>query len=363
LEPVIQQAFAPLYELGTCGIEYSTDIRCGAAEAVTCFAISADSTYAASGSYDGLVTLWHVRTKAKLNQWFTPGSIVSCLAFSPTERTSLMSCGDVPSIFIRNVALNDSEQEPSVTLHSQRASIISFCAWSPDGTLAVTRGGSRATPNVWDVITSHCLFSLPQKPGLMFRTVLFSQDGSHLMSHTKPSHEFGIWDTATGLLLRNHSAVLGDVVVFSPDTQRIATISLSKKVVHIWNSKTCTPQVIIRAPSMSRAVFSADRRRLLLFGITSSTMVIHDAIFGWKLISLEGHSGGIYDACFSPNGTHIASGSYDRTVRLWNVVNGTLVRTFSEHRGEVLGVHFSPDSNHLLSYASDGSVYIRSITL
>ena len=77
----------------------------------------------------------------------------------------------------------------------------------------------------------------------------------------------------------------------------------------------------------------------------------------------EMHSEGIYDACFSPNGTHIASGSYDRTVRMWNAMDGTVVRTFSEHDGDVLGVHFSPDSNHLLSYASDGSVYIRSITL
>jgi WD40 repeat protein len=35
-----------------------------------------------------------------------------------------------------------------------------------------------------------------------------------------------------------------------------------------------------------------------------------------------GHIGGVKSVCFSPDGNRIVSGSYDKTVRIWNAVTG-----------------------------------------
>ena len=35
-----------------------------------------------------------------------------------------------------------------------------------------------------------------------------------------------------------------------------------------------------------------------------------------------GHSSSVTSVCFSPDGTRIVSGSWDKTVRIWNAVTG-----------------------------------------
>jgi len=79
-----------------------------------------------------------------------------------------------------------------------------------------------------------------------------------------------------------------------------------------------------------------------------------------KRLDLTGHTGSVYTVKFSSNGKLVASGSFDKTVRIWDVDankrKGTEIVCLKEHSLNVSDVCWSNDSSELLSGAYDSSV-------
>lgn len=67
----------------------------------------------------------------------------------------------------------------------------------------------------------------------------------------------------------------------------------------------------------------------------------------------RGHRDLLYDAELSPDGSLLATCSYDREIMLWDVKTGAPLRTLSGHNGAVYDVAFSPDGRFLVSASAD----------
>lgn len=91
-----------------------------------------------------------------------------------------------------------------------------------------------------------------------------------------------------------------------------------------------------------------------------TTVRIWDSVSGSLLRTLEGHTGPVFSMVFSACGQTIATGSYDKTVRLWDAVTGVAQqqeqRNTEGHSGRVFSVSFSPDGLKLASGSGDSTV-------
>ncbi|CCA76377.1 related to WD40-repeat protein (notchless protein) [Serendipita indica DSM 11827] len=73
--------------------------------------------------------------------------------------------------------------------------------------------------------------------------------------------------------------------------------------------------------------------------------------------TLLGHQRSVTAVSFSPDGTRIVSGSWDRTIRQWDAETGQpLGEPLQGHEGEVMAIAFSPDGTRIVSGSSDSTI-------
>jgi WD40 repeat protein len=75
-----------------------------------------------------------------------------------------------------------------------------------------------------------------------------------------------------------------------------------------------------------------------------------------RLAVFNGHSQAVWGCAFAPDGTRLASASFDNTLRLWDPVSGECLSVLRGHEGGVSGCAFAPDGTRLVSASADNTL-------
>ncbi|KAG4273322.1 hypothetical protein FPRO04_14559 [Fusarium proliferatum] len=142
-------------------------------------------------------------------------------------------------------------------------------------------------------------------------------------------------------------------LVFSPENSRIR--ELFRKEEPDWiiskprmeaNWDACLQTLEGHDGSVLSVVFSADGQRLAS-GSGDKTVKVWDAHSGECLKTLEGHDGSVSSVVFSADGQRLASGSDDKTVKIWDAHSGECLKTLKVNR-VLTDLIFDSTTNHCL---------------
>jgi transducin (beta)-like 1 len=87
------------------------------------------------------------------------------------------------------------------------------------------------------------------------------------------------------------------------------------------------------------------------------TVKLWDAKTGQCIRTLKMHTEPVYSVAFSPDGKHVASGSFDKRIRVWEIATGLLEKTY-RGEGGVFEVCFSADGSKIAACFSNNTIAV-----
>ncbi|KAF5347139.1 hypothetical protein D9757_015068 [Collybiopsis confluens] len=272
------------------------------------------------------------------------GSVVQSVAVSPNGQQVVSGSND-KTVRIWNVQTGQQIGDP---LHGHTSEVTSV-AFSPDGQQVVS-GSYDHTVRIWNVQTGQQIGDPLYGHTHYVTSVAFSPDDQQVVSG---SHDetVRIWNVQTGQQigdpLHGHTSEVTSVA-FSPDGQQVVSGSYDK-TVRMWNVQSgqqIGDPLHGHTDWVTSVAFSPDGQQ--------TGQQIGDP--------LHGHTSSVNSVAFSPDGQQVVSGSWDDTVRIWNVQTGQQIGDpLYGHTHYVTSVAFSPDDQQVVSGSHDETVRIWNV--
>ena len=320
-------------------------------------AFSPDGRILASGSRDRTIKLWEVSTCQCLKTLTGHSQQIRTVAFSGDGKT-LASGSDDQSIRLWNQHTGET-----LRILQGHTSWISCIAFSPD-TYLLASGSEDQSVRLWETHTNLCLKSLQGHSNGVW-SVAFDPQGTTLASGSQ-DRIIRFWDIKTSQCfktLQGHTSWVWSVA-FNSEGDILASGS-EDRTIKLWDTRsgqalrtlkghTDTVFSVIFSPV--RKAFSEEVGQIVFSGSLDGTIKLWDVQTGECHQTWKGHSGGVWSITLSLDGQLLASGSQDQTLKLWDVKTNRCIKTLLGHSSWIRACAISPNQQTVVSGSADGIV-------
>ncbi len=237
-------------------------------------------------------------------------------------------------------------------------------AWSPDGA-SVAIGLDDGRVEVWDVHSSRLRFSQRIHSKSVY-CVAFHPDSKSLASCGEDGQVI-LLDASSGnamlpLAEQTDSKAALLFLAFNAKGTRLAACGESQHI-SIWDTSSgLLTQTLPSGPDISRAiVFGDSDQRLFVANYGSNAIEVWDLATNQQLSPLQGHTAHVRSLVVSSDGSTVASGGKDGTMRIWRANDGDLLRTWKAHNLLVDCVAFRPGHREIATCGIDNLIRVWEI--
>ncbi|MEP7284182.1 MAG: TIR domain-containing protein [Chloroflexota bacterium] len=351
---------------------------------------SPDSQALLTASEDGTARLWNINSPVPHTLQAPKGVVqgdARAVAFAPDSKTFFTSGSDptiqqwdaitgaplrqfVPKLdafTVNNPRLLDPRRGDTTYAFS-----ISSMAVSPDGNWIATATYDNVI-ELWNTHTNQPQFLYSEHMD-QITSMAFSPDSKMLLTGSldKTAELFDLTNIFSikpyRIFTENKGSIYG--VAFAPDGKSIVTASggaTEYDSAVLWDIGTGQMRLRFLPPkltsfdyangkslkNMFRAVAFSPDGKTVATGHQDGTVRLWQVDNGGMLRTFLGHTNIINSVAFSPDGKLIATGSVDHTARLWDVTTGKVVRLLEGHVSQVSSVAFSPDGKTVITGSYD----------
>jgi WD40 repeat protein/predicted Ser/Thr protein kinase len=316
-------------------------------------AFSPDGATIVTTSSDQTVRFWDASTLAARAVLHGHANEVWCAAFSPDGKM-LVTGGKDQKVMLWST---DLQAKPDTLPHDTYSPPL----FSPDGNdLATIKPDSDVASQLWNA-RQRVMLADTIRDGA--NVVGFSRDSKCVMLFNADEPALEFW-TAGGVgpvrrvpleepFHRNETYVDPGT---SPEQDFFFAAAADGRI-YVWNTVSGKLEHTFQAqaPPIRSVVLGPGGRRLALSLEREDIARLYHCATG-REFRLVGHKDFVSNLAFSPDGSTVASGSMDGTIRLWNATNGALRAQLPGHMQETTDLAFSPDGQTLASVSNGESL-------
>ncbi len=144
-------------------------------------------------------------------------------------------------------------------------------------------------------------------------------------------------------------------VAFHPDGNRLAVAAEDAIQIVDVGTRTLLATIEGDGTTLRALAFDAQGTRLAA-GALDATVRLYDVEGGKRVKTLEGHTDPVYALRFNATGTRLFTASFDKTIRLWDARAGAPLRALVGHTDAVHALAISPAGGTLASASADGTL-------
>lgn len=318
----------PSWQRGTVTVLQITQAQGGHDLPVRSVAFSPDGQFFASGSTDRTIKIWNLERESLERTLTQSSDQIDSIAFSPDGQW--LAGGSLDG----TVRIWNWQSGQLLHTLSGHSNLVTSIAFSPDSQVLASGSGDKAI-QLWDVQSGTSRRKILTEQ--FIEAIAFSPDGAMLAS-TGIGKTVDLWDWSKGKLIRSLGRYAGTIyaMAFSPDGRTIAF----------------SPDAYAATgPTTGLVVPRTERNTLQLWNLEGQPINQ----------PLRGHTDYINAIAFSPSGQTLISGSWDRTIKIWNVQTGELISNISdilETDRRILSIAFRPDGKAFALGSGDGTISI-----